>query len=535
MQKALEKLSPFELKDRLISLAQEHSRRSAAQMLNAGRGNPNWVATAPRSAFFLLGQFAIEESKRVWGGPDRGGMPEEKGIARRLQSFLKRNKNAPGAGLLRDSVDYGCGKLGFDPDAWVHELTDGVIGDQYPVPVRMLRLVERIVQDYLCQEMCAEIPPRGRYDLFAVEGGTAGICYVLDSLLLNNLLHHGDTIALALPTFTPYTEIPRLDRYCFKVVRINASERDKDGTPTWQYPDSEIDKLADRSVKAFFVVNPSNPPSVAMRPSTVKRLVRLVKTRHPDLMIITDDVYATFVNGFRSLMAELPQNTIGVYSYSKYFGATGWRLGVVAVHEKNLFDRMIAELPAAQSRQLNRRYSNISLRPERLKFIDRMVADSRQVALNHTAGLSLPQQVQMALFSAFALVDKENAYKRLTQRIVQRRLKALWGGMELPLPEDELRAGYYTELDLKAWARNQYGPGFVKFLTRNYEPLDILFRLAEQASIVLLNGGGFEAPKWSLRISLANLPEEAYAKIGEYLRGAVQEYVGEWKKSLKEK
>jgi aspartate 4-decarboxylase len=319
------------------------------------------------------------------------------------------------------------------------------------------------------------------------------------------------------------------------VVRINASERDKDGTPTWQYPDSEIDKLADRSVKAFFVVNPSNPPSVAMRPSTVKRLVRLVKTRHPDLMIITDDVYATFVNGFRSLMAELPQNTIGVYSYSKYFGATGWRLGVVAVHEKNLFDRMIAELPAAQSRQLNRRYSNISLRPERLKFIDRMVADSRQVALNHTAGLSLPQQVQMALFSAFALVDKENAYKRLTQRIVQRRLKALWGGMELPLPEDELRAGYYTELDLKAWARNQYGPGFVKFLTRNYEPLDILFRLAEQASIVLLNGGGFEAPKWSLRISLANLPEEAYAKIGEYLRGAVQEYVGEWKKSLKGK
>ena len=48
--------------------------------------------------------------------------------------------------------------------------------------------------------------------------------------------------------------------------------------------------------------------------------------------------------------------------------------------------------------------------------------------------------------------------------------------------------------------------------------MDILFRLAKQASIVLLNGGGFEAPKWSLRISLANLPEEAYAKIGEYLR-----------------
>ena len=108
-----------------------------------------------------------------------------------------------------------------------------------------------------------------------------------------------------------------------------------------------------------------------MRPSTVKRLVQLVKDRHQELMIITDDVYTTFVNGYRSLMAELPQNTIGVYSYSKYFGATGWRLGE-SVDEKNLFDRMIAELPAAQSRALNRRYSSISLRPERLKFIDRM-------------------------------------------------------------------------------------------------------------------------------------------------------------------
>ena len=27
---------------------------------------------------------------------------------------------------------------------------------------------------------------------------------------------------------------------------------------------------------------------------------------------------------------------------------------------------------------------------------------------------------------------------------------------------------------------------------------------------MLLNGGGFEAPEWSLRVSLANLPDEAY-------------------------
>lgn len=46
-----------------------------------------------------------------------------------------------------------------------------------------------------------------------------------------------------------------------------------------------------------------------------------------------------------------------------------------------------------------------------------MVADSRQVALNHTAGLSLPQQMQMGLFAAFALLDKENKYKQRCRRL----------------------------------------------------------------------------------------------------------------------
>ena len=116
---------------------------------------------------------------------------------------------------------------------------------------------------------------------------------------------------------------------------------------TWQYSDEEIDKLADKRIKAFFLVNPSNPPSLAMRASSMKRLVKLVKTKRPDLIIITDDVYGTFVPGFRSLMAELPQNTIGVYSYSKHFGCTGWRLGVIAIHQK-FFDTMIAKLSAKE-------------------------------------------------------------------------------------------------------------------------------------------------------------------------------------------
>lgn len=58
---SLASLSPFELKDELIKLAGSTSNRL---MLNAGRGNPNFLATVPRHGFWQLGLFAMTESER---------------------------------------------------------------------------------------------------------------------------------------------------------------------------------------------------------------------------------------------------------------------------------------------------------------------------------------------------------------------------------------------------------------------------------------------------------------------------------------
>jgi len=64
-------------------------------------------------------------------------------------------------------------------------------------------------------------------------------------------------------------------------------------------------------------------------------------------MLLTDDVYGTFVNDFRSLLGELPETPSVSTPTPKYVGCTGWRLGVIAVHENNIFDKMIAKLPDA--------------------------------------------------------------------------------------------------------------------------------------------------------------------------------------------
>src|SRR4051794_39995758 len=165
----LQQLSPFQLKDELIRSARDFSRSKAAThgFLDAGRGNPNWVATTPREAFFTLGRFALSESKRVWDEPGFGGMPHADGIAERLRRYVARAGEGAGADLLRRALDYAVGVLGLNEDAFVHELADSIIGDTYPVPDRMLVHAEQIVRRYLAKVMCDDRPPPGTFQLFA--------------------------------------------------------------------------------------------------------------------------------------------------------------------------------------------------------------------------------------------------------------------------------------------------------------------------------------------------------------------------------
>jgi aspartate 4-decarboxylase len=515
-----ETLSPFEIKDELINLARKTSRTTQSAFLNAGRGNPNWIATKPREAFFLLGQFAITESKRVMEHPAGvGGMPQAQGIAGRLNGWLTAQKATPGASFLASMVSFAIGKFGFDPDAFVHELVDSIIGDNYPVPDRMLVHNEKIAHEYLMWAMCGEPRPAGKFDLFAVEGGTAAMCYIFKSLKANRLLRSGDTIALGTPIFTPYLEFPHLEDFNLNVVNIRAPQENR-----FQYTQDELNRLEDPKIKAFFVVNPGNPTGAAMSKEVIAAIAKIVKTKRPDLMILTDDVYGTFVHDFRSLLGELPQNTIGVYSYSKYAGATGWRLGVIAVHEDNIFDKMIAKLPENDLIALDKRYGALTLEPRKIKFIDRIVADSRDVALNHTSGLALPQQVMMSMFSLAELMDTAKEYQTACMEILHRRARAAIEGLGIQVDPNPLYDAYYGLIDFEFFARKNLGEEAVQYLKKNVHPLDLAFRLAEAYGIVLLNGGGFEAPDWSLRISLANLPDEVYDDIGRGVRSIARGY-----------
>ena len=532
----LSSLSPFELKGAFIELAAKYVEgqkgKSSAQMLNAGRGNPNWIASAPREAYLALGHFALSESRRVWTADSLGGMPEKEGSGKRFDAFVAANPAMPGIEMLKDCVELGVKRHKFDRDTWIHELTDSQIGDNYPVPDRMLVCVEQVARGYLEDEIMAKKPPKNQMDLFATEGGTAAMCYIFNSLMVNGILHKGDKIALMTPVFTPYLEIPELEEFEFDVVHVKASRMAEKGVREWRYPTEEVAKLADPKIKMVCIVNPSNPPSLAMSQRVTDQIKEIVAKKNPNLVIVTDDVYGTFVEGFRTIAADLPRNTLLVYSYSKHYGCTGHRLGVIGLAQDNVIDAKIQAFDKKETDRLNKRYGTLTLEPKKIKFIDRMVADSRAVALNHTAGLSLPQQVQMALFSLFAQLPEGQAYKHKLREIVNQRLDLLLEGSGMMIADDPGRASYYIELDLLAEAERTAGKEFADYLEKTYLPTEPLFRLAEQTGVVLLNGGGFDGPQWSVRVSLANLDDLDYLKIGHHLRAIFNDYLSEWQSSM---
>lgn len=518
------KLSPFELKNKLISLAKASADQS---MLNAGRGNPNFLATIPRRGFFQLGLFAIEESEMSFSfiPEGLGGYPLQQNLLDRFENFIRINQDKPGVKFLGKALSYVRDQLGLDAHLFIKEMAEAVLGCNYPTPDRMLVMSEEIIKTYLIREMGMKGISTQDFDLFAVEGGTAAIAYIFNSLKENDLIKAGDKIAIGAPIFTPYLEIPELNDYELVEVMVEA-----DADKGWQYPESELRKLEDPSIKAFFLVNPSNPPSVKIDDHSLDVLADIIK-KHPDLIVLTDDVYGTFANDFRSLFSICPKNTILVYSFSKYFGATGWRLGVIALTKDNVLDQKIAHLPAKETKALNERYSSLTIHPEKIKLIDRMVADSRAVGLNHTAGLSTPQQVQMVLFALFEMMDVQNNYKSMLKALIRHRHAALYNHLGIPQPDNENSVDYYTLLDLEKICRQLYGDDFAKWVLKTQDPLDILFHVATETGVVLLPGKGFGVLHPSARASLANLYEFQYVAIGKSLRKLAAQYYDEFTKS----
>ena len=159
---------------------------------------------------------------------------------------------------------------------------------------------EAILNAYLQTTLYDGVTLSDQTGVFPTEGGSAAMVYIFNALSHNRLLKPGDRIAIATPIFTPYLQIPSVNSYGLVSIDVSSTSEDN-----WDIAEAELVKLEDPSVKAFFLVNPSNPASHALSKNTLQRLGQVVE-KNPDLIILTDDVYGTFAEDFQSVYAVLP-------------------------------------------------------------------------------------------------------------------------------------------------------------------------------------------------------------------------------------
>lgn len=521
----LNALSPFELNYKLIKMAGPNA-------LNAGRGNPNFYNAFCRKVFAELQQAAMSISTP---------------IANDIATYPVEGEQNYYNALVKQSSKWGEKKGSFfkgylkylakrareekqDVEAIMLDVVKSALGCFYPVPPQIQPHLSLVAQEFLYDlvmaaavgnEPGAKMKPDD-FECFATEGAAAGILYVFNTLKENYMLLPKDKIALITPIFSPYLEMPRLSDYDLEIVELKCNPDNN-----YSLDDSEIDKLKDKSIKALFMVNPANPAAFSLSKKNIDRIGHIVNTERKDLIVLSDNVYAPFADQYNSFMLSCPRNTIEVYSLSKYFGTTGWRLGLCMVAKNNRINDILKGLPQKYKKALDKRYETATLDPSKLSFMDRVVFDSRQVAEAHVGGLSTPQQTLMAIMLYYDINDRKNGepYRNTIKGILRKRIKSFYTQLKTDIEIKPTMTDYYNLINIPEVTRNMYGEKAANYLVQEYEYLEFLFHLVSKYHTILLPGSGFGATPWRLRISLANLNEKDYIAIGKNISLAIRDLV----------
>ncbi|MBO7674747.1 MAG: bifunctional aspartate transaminase/aspartate 4-decarboxylase [Atopobiaceae bacterium] len=507
----------FEITARQRQMAQQNE--AGYDVIDAGRGNPNWINSMVRRVYARLMDFAIDESERVYSEGFMAGQAQREGIGERFDAATNTEDGV--SAYLAGLVNYCSSNLGLDRDDVLFELVNGIIGDYYPTPSRCLPNTEVILNAYLQSTLYGGVDLAAETDVFPTEGGSAAMSYIFHSLSHNKVLKPGDKIAIATPIFTPYLQIPDVNNY--GLVSIEVASEAYNG---WDIAEDELAKLEDPEVKAFFLVNPSNPASHALSEQTIDRIAQAVE-KNPNLIVLTDDVYGTFVNDFRTVYSRIPHNTILVYSFSKLHGVTGWRTGLIAMNRDNVVDRLIRELPQEDKDLLEDEYSIVADYPASMPFIERIVADSRSIGLYHTSGLSTPSQVFMDIMALSHLVSPDaDGYMELANATVSERYYTLMRALGMPTDDAPANARYYTLVDIRSLVTQRYGWDFAVWFDEQMTDFEFLDELAAKKGVVLMYGPGFDAPEGCVRISVANISNDQCTELARRVLELLDEHYG---------
>ncbi len=142
------------------------------------------------------------------------------------------------------------------------------------------------------------------------------------------VLDEGDEVIIFNPAWMSYPEMVALagGRPVF------VPTREEDG---WVPDPERFERAIGPRTRAVVLNSPSNPTGAVLSAGALGALVRVLE-RHPDVLVVTDDIYEKLLYTGRpfvqvlNVAPQLADRTLVVNGLSKAFAMTGWRLGYAA-------------------------------------------------------------------------------------------------------------------------------------------------------------------------------------------------------------
>ncbi|MCF7845241.1 MAG: pyridoxal phosphate-dependent aminotransferase [Candidatus Pacebacteria bacterium] len=142
----------------------------------------------------------------------------------------------------------------------------------------------------------------------------------------------GDEVIIPEPTYTSYQEVIKLAGCKPVFVPLNEEEG-------WSFDIEKYKKVITKKTKAIFYCNPNNPTGTIYSKKQLLELAELAEKHN--LFLISDEVYKDFIYDEKEFfsLAELPElrkRVIRIFSFSKAFAMTGWRVAYLHSDEENI-------------------------------------------------------------------------------------------------------------------------------------------------------------------------------------------------------
>jgi aminotransferase len=199
--------------------------------------------------------------------------------------------------------------------------------DKYSLSPGMLELREAIEMD---------LAKRGiNYDFESEIIITAGAIEAITATLLT-VLNREEEVLIPDPTYTSYQEAIK---NAGGVPRFFALEEDS----SWDLDPEKIKKKINSKTRAILFCNPNNPTGTIYSREKLLKILEIAKQYN--LYILADEVYRDFIfddDEFVSMgrFSEFRDRIIYIFSFSKSYAMTGWRVGFLAA-DRSLTEKIL--------------------------------------------------------------------------------------------------------------------------------------------------------------------------------------------------